>query len=217
MFPQEEHEAKDGKEELEVNEKGEGAERAAASTSSQEAADMDEDCDDLFDNEEETEEEEEEAVDFDLRVRCPLFKICAWFGALGTLERHVRETHDDITKKSANFVCKSLKDNVLIILYVEEVFLYYKCIKENGMWCTVVQQLGTINKRYKYTNKLLSVENIIGPITFRFRVGKIEEETSESVFSSSRCMAVEQSVFKAFHKKISNKYNRHDRRNCFDS
>jgi hypothetical protein len=195
-----EREHEGAEEQMETNEEGDGEERAAVGTSHHEDADAGEDDGEM--------EEEKEAVDFDLQVRCPLFRIsptsCDWCGTLGSLENHVRETHDDIIRKDSNVVCNSLRDNALIILHDEEMFLYYKCIKENGMFYATVLQVGLTSKDYKYIIKLLSVENTIGRITFRFGMHKIKDETFENVFNSGRCMAIEKTILTPYirHDKI---------------
>jgi hypothetical protein len=135
------------------------------------------------------------------RVRCPLFKVspkwCAWVGTVGNLENHVTDSHADILKRGSNFDCQSVTNNALLILYNSEVFLYYKCIKDDGMWYALVQHIGITNKKYKYTIKILSVDNIINCIMFRFRTSKISE-TFKRIFVAGRCMAIEQTVLKPF-------------------
>jgi hypothetical protein len=157
------------------------------------------DSDDIEVKAEEGDKEEE--VNLNIRVTCPLFKIspttCPWSGTLGNLETHVRDSHKDMVTKGPNFVCKSVKDKVLLVLFNAEIFLYYKCFTENGMCYAAVQQVGTTNKKYKYTVKLLSVENTIGRIVIRFLMDSIGTKFKR-VFEAGRCMAIEHSVLKPF-------------------
>jgi hypothetical protein len=164
--------------------------------------DDDYDDDDCGDIEMTADEENEEGkLHSCVLVRCPLFKSfpakCVWFDSLGKLENHVRDSHADILTNGPNFVCKSLKDNVLLILFDAEIFLYHKYFNRNGMCYAAVQQVGITNKKYKYTIKLLSVENTMGRIVISFLMDNVSTRFRR-IFEDGRCMALEKNVLKPF-------------------
>jgi hypothetical protein len=99
-------------------------------------------------------EAEGEENDADSSVKCPLSKItnvsCTWAGPFSRLQKHAIERHADMLRGGPTFQCKALKENVLLIVYREEIFLYQKRIENNRDLLIIVQPLGTADNKYEY-------------------------------------------------------------------
>jgi hypothetical protein len=180
---------------LSVPEESKGAERlsATASRREQETPSPFEECDvEMVVVKEEEEEGEGEEVKMNIYVTCPLLKIpqktCPWIGSLRQLKEHVVWTHSGILKTVSTFQCTSLHTTALLILFNEELFLYYKFISDYGHWYAVVQQVGTTNKKYMYKIKLHSEDETVPDRVYIFRVTSIREDF-EVLFDAPRCFA----------------------------
>lgn len=140
------------------------------------------------------EEEEEEGggkvVNMNTKVACPLFKIphnrCAWVGRLGNVKTHMILQHNNLLWYGSTFKCTSLHTIASAIIFNSELFLYYKFITEYGHWYTVVQQVGTTNRKYRYKIKLCSEDETVPDRIYIFRVTKITLGF-EVLFDARRC------------------------------
>ncbi|XP_023709599.1 uncharacterized protein LOC111865644 [Cryptotermes secundus] len=131
--------------------------------------------------------------DSDSTITCPVSKIperrCNWVGTLDSLHRHVTCDHWGIYRSGPIFRCGSFQNKVLLILFNQEIFLYYKHVTYTGIVYAVVQQVGVTNKEFKYTIKLRAEDETVENITFSFKTEKTSEPL-EIIFDARRCMAM---------------------------
>ncbi|PNF16921.1 hypothetical protein B7P43_G04203, partial [Cryptotermes secundus] len=127
----------------------------------------------------------------DSTIICPVSKIpekrCNWVGTQDSLERHVTRAHFGILRRCPIFRCGSFQNNVLLILFKQEIFLYYKHVSITGRVYAVVQQVGVTNKEFKYTIELRAEYETVVNITFSFKTEKTSEPL-ETIFDARRCM-----------------------------
>jgi hypothetical protein len=155
--------------------------------------------DDSTTSEKETDSDDDEQLDVNSTSPCPLVKIpertCAWVGTLGNLEEHVIQKHAEIVRRQPSFACSTAENNVLIILFNKEVFLYCKHISDTGMYA-VVQQVGITNTKYTYAVLLVPLDDSDNVIA-RFRVTKISRPLVE-VFHAGKCLAIKEECLQQF-------------------
>jgi hypothetical protein len=139
------------------------------------------------------EEEQEECEENEPFVSCPLskieFKHCDWCNTLRTVTDHVRECHADILRRGHTFQCKAVENTALLILYKDEVFLYYKRFGYTGHMFAFVQQVGLTKRRYKCRVRIHS-RGQSSDIDKEFVINRITE-TFEAAVHSGRCISVD--------------------------
>jgi hypothetical protein len=192
------------------------SEDASASTSSSEDSTSSSTSDDeesLMDAEEEEEEEEEEAEeeeeeeeegkeeDDDVRVICPLSKItdisCTRVCRHKNLLKHLTGAHSDILRIGPTFHTRYLNENVLLILFRGEVFLYQKRIDDNLGLSTILQSLGITDNKFEYEVTIRgghSHEGIRADITLKAKV----EPNDDASPQRKTWMFIPQNTWKIF-------------------
>jgi hypothetical protein len=139
------------------------------------------------------EEQQEECEEGEAFVACPLskieFKHCDWSNTLSTVADHVRECHADILRKGPTFQCKAVENTALLILYKDEVFLYYKRFGYTGHMFAFVQQVGLTKRKYKCRVRIHS-RGQSSDIDKEFVINRITE-TFEAAVHSGRCISVD--------------------------
>ncbi|PNF18194.1 hypothetical protein B7P43_G18103 [Cryptotermes secundus] len=146
--------------------------------------------------------EQEEDVKMSCMVTCPLYQVpkgtCIWDGDLRDLKKHVTGTHTDILRTGWLLSCNSLQSKVLLILYNEEIFLYYKCCDmKQGMMYVAVQQAGITNSKYRYRVEFFALEAGVRNITYSFRTHSTRESIQD-IFDTRRCVALDVDRLKPF-------------------
>jgi len=139
------------------------------------------------------EEQEEECEEGEPSVTCPLskieFKRCDWCNTLRTLADHVRECHADVLRKGPTFQCKAVENTALLILYKEEVFLYYKRFGYTGHMFASVQQVGLTKRKYKCRGRIHS-HGQCSDIDKEFVIHSTTE-TFEAAVHFGRCISID--------------------------
>ena len=139
------------------------------------------------------EEQEEECEEDEAFVACPLSKIefrhCDWCNTLSTVADHVRECHAYILRKGPTFHCKAVENTALLILYKDEVFLYYKRFGYTGHMFAFVQQVGVTKRKYICRVRIHS-RGQSSDIDKEFLINRITE-TFEAAVHSGRCISVD--------------------------
>jgi hypothetical protein len=131
---------------------------------------------------------------------CPTFKfsgtLCDWYGTLRNLKNHVICSHKGILRRDNVFHCRTLQKAMAVILYHGEIFLYYKHVSYTGIIYAVVQQVGTTNKKFKYTI-VLSAEDSVDNMNLSFAVTNIVVPL-EIIFDAGTCMAMTEDRLEPF-------------------
>jgi hypothetical protein len=126
-------------------------------------------------------------------VICPLSKIpgrrCKWVGTLSRIGSHVTTAHAGIVRRCSVFSCGSFRNTVLLILFDQEIFLYYKHVSYTGIMYAVVQQVGVTNRGYRYTIELRAQDETVETVIFSFKTDKTTHPF-EVVFDARTCMAM---------------------------
>jgi hypothetical protein len=125
-------------------------------------------------------------------VKCPLFKIpqitCYWSGVPNILVMHLEAEHRYILIRGPDFDCRFVVNNALLIMFNNEIFLYYKYVSYTIMYA-VIQQVGMTNEKYEYIIELHAQDETVEDITFKLNVNPISEPF-EGLFDARECMAV---------------------------
>jgi len=139
------------------------------------------------------EEQEEECEEGQRFVTCPLskieFKHCDWCNTLSTVADHVRECHADVLRRGPTFQCKAVENTALLMLYKDEVFLYYKRFGYTGHMFAFVQQVGLTKRKYKCRARIHS-RGQCSDIDKEFVINSITE-TFEAAVHSGRCVSID--------------------------
>lgn len=146
------------------------------------------------------EEQEEECEEVGPSVTCPLSKIeikhCDWCNTLSNVADHVRECHADVLRNGPIFQCKAAENTALLILYKDDVFLYYKRFGYTGHMFAFVQQVGLTKRKYKCRVRIHS-HGQCSDIDKEFAINSITE-TLEAASHSGRCISVDAENVKHF-------------------
>ncbi|KDR11333.1 hypothetical protein L798_14874 [Zootermopsis nevadensis] len=76
--------------------------------------------------------------------------ICLWFGTKDELAEHLRGAHSHLMV-SRSFGCRATSTTMALILYKDEVFLYYKLITEDRNWHIFLQKAGITQQHFNYS------------------------------------------------------------------
>jgi hypothetical protein len=135
--------------------------------------------------------EEQEVGSDEEKIKCPLFKVapfhCPVSEPATSLVEHLLSKHRYILIQEPEFDCEHVAIRVLLILFDNEVFLYYKHISQTSMH-VLVQQVGLTNEKYKFRIEL-SAWDAEDNINFTGNATSIDEDF-ETVFNTYDCLTI---------------------------
>jgi hypothetical protein len=126
-------------------------------------------------------------------IKCPMLRIpfhkCRWSGKATILVQHLLAEHSRFLIRAPEFHCRHIMNRELLIVFNDEVFLYYKFVSHAYVYA-VVQQVGLTGEKYEYTVEFRAEEDKDDNIIFTLNPHSIDLPL-ETIFDDFDCMAID--------------------------